>query len=253
MYLWYFLVVVTSVIENFANTPFTESWTMRISRAPPTIRVNAPKVEGVEGGDDIIDVLKSGFNIKSVVTIDRSAPYSVPRRCFYAVIQKTGVSKSHAALRVFSKASSICVFAFGTTLFASSQLVAQPVTLMVLSLVLGAGVLGRITALFVLSEMNTHNTPIIHAVVQDRASAVNHLQEILDIPGLVVEVGGNIIVNGKCIRQRSQWLSWGRYIGLLAAPYDVTKGAIRVDNDRVERTDSNSDLEAGQPLTLVSA
>ena len=224
---------------------------MRISRAPPTIRVDAPKVEGREGGEDVIDVLKSGFNIKSVVTINRSEPYSVPRTCFYAVIQKTGISKSHAALRVFSKSSTITVFAFGTSLFASSQLMNTSISLMVLSLVLAAGVLGRITALFILSEMNRNSTPILQAVVQDRADAARHLQKILDIPGLVIEVGGNVIVDGKCIVQRSEWLNWGRYIGLLAPPFDVTKGAIRVDGHYSTNGQSNDGLEAAHHMTLV--
>ena len=228
MWFWYFLVVIASIIENFVGVPFTNNWTIRIAKAPHNVEVSqdAPKVQARDG-KDVLDVLKVGFNSTSVVKISGQDAYTTRKSCFYVVISQEGVSAVHACFRVLSKASNVAVFAFGTALFASSTLMSISVALMILSIVLSAGVWGRVTAMWIASQMNKNSDPVLHTVVPGRTEAADHMQEILKIPGLIVETSGHIIVNGYSIKRRNQWLSAARYIGLLAAPYDITKMAIR--------------------------
>ena len=172
MWFWYFLVVLASIIENSAGVPFTHNWTMRINRAPQTVQVftDAPKVQG-RHGKDILAAIKDGFNVTSVVSIASHEAYTKQNSCFYVVISVEGVSAPHATFRVISKGSSVAVFAFGTTLFASASLMSVSVSLMVLSLVLSAGVFGRVTAMWIASQMNKTSDPVLHTVVAEHSEA----------------------------------------------------------------------------------
>lgn len=96
-------------------------------------------------------------------------------------------------------------------------------------------------------------------MVSDRSEAAKYVQEILDLPGLIVEIGGLVIVEGRAIRQRNPWLSWSRYIGLLAAPFDVTKVAIpaydnlgKTSNDTLSTSASSSSSPPNRLLGGVS-
>ena len=88
--------------------------------------------------------------------------------------------------------------------------------------------------------MNRVSVPILHKVVPNRECAAECMEEILRLPNLIVEVNGHVIINGRYIRRRNQWLCWSRYIGLLAGPYDVAKHAIRT-----EKSSSHSRLYSG--------
>ncbi|KAI4124993.1 MAG: hypothetical protein LQ341_007012 [Variospora aurantia] len=105
------------------------------------------------------------------------------------------------------------------------------VVLMILSLVLSAGVWGRVTAMWIASQMNKVSDPVLHTVVRERLDAAGHMEEILKIPGLIGETGGHVIINGHSIKRRNPWFSAATYIGLLAAPYDITKSAIFTQPD----------------------
>ncbi|KAI4137528.1 MAG: hypothetical protein LQ341_005110 [Variospora aurantia] len=225
-------VVIVSIVENFVGVPFTNNWTLRISKVPHTIQISrdAPKVQARDG-KDVLDAIKSGFNATSLVKLSRHEPYTKRNSCFYVVISQEGVSAAHATFRVLSKASNVAVFAFGTALFASATLMSVSVVLMILSLVLSAGVWGRVTAMWIASQMNKVSDPVLHTVVRERLDAAGHMEEILKIPGLIVETGGHIIINGHSIKRRNPWFSAATYIGLLAAPYDITKSAIFTQPD----------------------
>lgn len=242
MYFWFSLVIITSLIDNIASVPFTDSWTMRISKAPTTISISeeAPLVQG-QAGKDVLEAITAGFNSRSRVTIAASEPYTSQRTCFYVVVSKEGVSPSHALIRIFSKAGSVAVFAFGTTLFASATPMSVSITLMVLSLVLSSGVFGRVVAMWIAAEMNRYNEPVLHAVVQTRADAADHVQWLLALPGLVIEMHGHVICNGRSVHRRNEWLSRSKYIGLLAPPFDITKLASRVQPLNSVRSSSPSD------------
>lgn len=235
MWFWYLLVAVASVIENIAGIPFTQNWTMRITKSPHNIQIShdAPVVQGSHD-EDVLQAIHRGFNVTSMVTIPDQEPYVKRNSCFYVIVSAEGVSAVHACFRVISKGSSVAVFAYGTALFASASLVSVTVTVMVLGLVLVAGVFGRVTAMWIAAEMNKVSDPILHTVVQNRSEAAKHVQEILNLPDLIVEIGGHVIVNGRAIRRRNPWLSLSRYIGLLAPPFDVTKLAVRADKNLEE-------------------
>ena len=232
MYVWYFLVVVTSIMENLAGVPFSESWTMRISRAPSTIAISedAPLVAD-QTDNDVINALNHGFNIRSKVQMPKSA-LAQQRVCFYAVVSQEGIHVTHAILRVIAKSSSVAVFAFGTALFAAAQLMSISVALLVLALVLGAGVMGRTVSVWIAAQMHRDNVPILHTVVRDRKAAIEHMNEIFKIPGLQVEIKGHIIINNRCVWRRSEWFHLAKYIGLLASPFDITKIAYVYDDGR---------------------
>lgn len=95
--------------------------------------------------------------------------------------------------------------------------------LMVLSLVLTSGILGRLTAMWIAAEMNRGSKPILHAVVKEKADAAEYVEEILGQEGLLIEMQGHVIIDRMCIWRRSEWFSWSTYIGLLAEPFDVIK------------------------------
>ena len=193
---------------------------MRISRAPDSLRVSdaAPLVEGRPGISDVLDALDAGFNARSRVALGRAEPYTVPRVCFYAVVSKQGISPLHAAARVVSKGFSVAVFAFGTTFFAGAQLMSVAMVFVVLAVVLMSGLLGRISAMWMASQMNRWNQPVLHAVVRERTEAAKFVQEVVRLDGLQIEIGGHIVVRGRCVHRRTEWLNWVRYIGLLAPP-----------------------------------
>lgn len=60
-------------------------------------------------------------------------------------------------------------------MFALASLVSISVALMVLSLVLSAGVFGRLTAMSIASEMNKISDLTLHTVVSDRSEGANHV------------------------------------------------------------------------------
>lgn len=155
MLFWYFLVVVVSIIENAAGIPFTHNWTMRVTQSPHNIHISddTPVVQGNQN-EDVLHVIHRGFNVKSMLSLTSQEAYVKRNSCFYVVVSAEGVSAVHATFRVLSKGSSVVVFAFGTTIFASASLVSVSIVLMVLCLVLAAGVFGKVVAMWIASEMN---------------------------------------------------------------------------------------------------
>ena len=259
------MIAGSSLLENFASVPFTRQWTLRVSRAPrvrisddaPIVRMSGresvvsntgpsppsrdtmaknitvqqsedrPFVEGSVSNcsTEILDALEAGFNCKDQVIRDEAEPWSSSRVPFYVIVSLEGVSTSHAVLRVVSKAISVGVFAAGTAMFASAQMITISVTLTVLCLVLGAGVFGRVVALWMASEM-MKTKPVLHRVVKTRASAAEYIDQIFSIDGLVVEVMGHVVVNGRCIARYNTWLRLSNWLGILAGPYDIGRSGV---------------------------
>lgn len=169
---------------------------------------------------EILDALEAGFNCKGQVIRDGNQPWSSSRVPFYVIISLEGISGSHATLRVFSKAFAIGVFVRGTVIFASTQLIEMSVAVAALCLVLGAGVFGRVIALWMASEMMKTN-PVLHRVLKSRGLAAEYIDRILSIDGLVVEIMGHVIVNGRCIKRYNPWFKLSNWFGLLAGPFDI--------------------------------
>lgn len=174
----------------------------------------------------VLDALESGYNCKGGIVRNEKEPWSSSRVPFYVIISLESVSTPHATLRIISKAISVGVFAAGTAIFASAQLIGISVALTTLCLVLASGVFGRVVAMWMASEM-MKTKPVLHRVVKTRGAAAKYIDEILKIEGLTVELLGHVIINGRCISRYNSWLRWSSWIGILAGPYDLEKLTVR--------------------------
>ncbi|ERF76036.1 hypothetical protein EPUS_01369 [Endocarpon pusillum Z07020] len=229
MLIWYFLLTVSCLIDNTASNPFYQTWTIRVSRAPEIMEISdrCPLLvtDSIEDDGAIIQNLRKGYNVDSRVVIPHSRSYAKSRVCFYVVVPQTGTSRWRAALRIFSRGSNIASFAFGTTLFASSQLLSVSLALITIICTMVPAVLGRVLSMWIALEMNKHNKAILHAVVPTHLEASKYLNAILKQKGLVFETQGHIVVDGRVICRYNQWFSWSRYVGLLAPPFNIIKKA----------------------------
>lgn len=228
MYFWFFLVTVTSVFENLVADPFTKNYTMRVCKAPNNVRISdsAPTVKN-DNFRYALDRIEAGVNTHNRITLDRLEPSTSSRTCFYVIVSIEGISVWQSIAQIISKASTVAVFAFGTALFASSTLLSISAALMLLSLVMSAGVMGRVVAMWIASEIVRNNRPILHSVVKDREEAAQYIEEILEMDGLLIELKGHVIMNRCCLFRKHPWFSWSTYIGLLAKPFPIVDIARR--------------------------
>jgi hypothetical protein len=225
MYFWYFLVIVTSVFENYVSAPFSASWTMRVSRAPTNINIseNASCIIDKAKDPNVLDRLRNGVSSRTRLSKTGNGTYDWSGSCFYVVVSIEGVTGWHALLNAISKGCTISVFAFGTALFASSTLMSITAVLMVLAVTLSCGVMARVVAMWIASVMTETSEPMLHQIVKNRDQASRYIEEILTKKGLLIEVMGHVIMNGRVIKRKNQWFSLARYIGLLAPPVPVHK------------------------------
>lgn len=182
--------------------------------------------DSIEDDCAVIQNLHRGFNVDSRVVIANGHSYSKSKVCFYVVVSRTGSSPFRAALRVFSRGANIASFAFGTTLFASSQLLSVSMALITIICTVVPAVLGRVLAMWIALEMNKYNKAILHTVVYTDIEASQHINAVLKQKGLIFETQGHVISDGRVICRYNEWFSWSRYTGLLATPYDIVKKAV---------------------------
>lgn len=149
---------------------------------------------------EILTRLERGYNTHGRIVMDQSAPWSASNNPFYVIISVKGISNPHAVLRVFSKFFSVAVFTFGTALFASTTLITILVALTSAALVVIAGVFGRVTAMWMASEIMM-NKPVIHRVVKGRVEAELYIEAMLRKPGMCCEILGHVIVDGRCVKR----------------------------------------------------
>ncbi|WAO84590.1 Hypothetical protein NCS54_00180900 [Fusarium falciforme] len=128
MYFWYFLVTGVSIFDNLVATPFTTSWTIRVSRKPTGILLDdtVSKITGRRKYDNALGAIKVGPNTNQRIRIATDGGSGYSRTCFYVVGSVQGISRMHAIAQIISKASSVAVYAFGTALFASASLIPSP-------------------------------------------------------------------------------------------------------------------------------
>lgn len=171
---------------------------------------------------DILAGLEKGYNTTGSVWLDPTVPWSAAIETFYVLLSVKGVTPAHALLRILSKLVSIGAFATGTGLFASTTLVTIERALVMLVLVLLSGLLGRVTAMYMASEM-IRTEPVIHRVVKNREEAGKYLEAIFRQPEIACEVLGHVIVQGRCVKKFGKSLRWSGLLGVLARPYDLTR------------------------------
>ena len=184
----------------------------------------APIPQGLREGD-ILDGLERGYNTVGRVVMDHSEPWAAQNNSFYVIISIRGITNGHATLRVCSKFLSIAVFWAGTALFASSTLVTILVAVVVATLTVVAGVFGRVTAMWMASEI-MQNKPVIHRVVKHRYEAEQFIEAMLRKPNCLFEILGHLVVDGRCVKRFRRHLRWSKLLGVLAQPYDLTKLAM---------------------------
>lgn len=235
-----FPVTVTAIAENWAQLPFKETWKLFVSDIPYDIKVR--------GGDSIIAkldkpeesvtrVLQSLASLKAgTATVQGSHQYTRPRNAVLVVISVVnhGDQRIRSLLRLLSKCTSIATFVTGTALFASVQLLALPMAVMVLTLVLAAGVYGRaITGWIVQGVSKTE--PLIHVIVNSTHEAQHVIAQILsldeygtedmeypdetEVRKLQVELHGHVFVKQRRVAHRTPW--YLRTWGVLAKPFDL--------------------------------
>ncbi|KAJ8129984.1 hypothetical protein O1611_g3647 [Lasiodiplodia mahajangana] len=222
MWFWYFLVTVVAIFDNLVAAPFTQSWTIRISKSPTGVILDsaAPKIYSHPQYPNALEFIKSGPVMNQKVRIASNQGASFPRTCFYAVISVNRINTIHAIAQVVAKLSSVAVFAFGTALFASATLVSISIALMVLAVILAAGVGGRVLAMWIVAAMSRRNRPIIHKMVRSEEEAAKYFEALAKID-VQMEIKGHVIVNGTVVTSRHVWFTPATYIGLLAKPFDV--------------------------------
>jgi hypothetical protein len=212
-----------------SNTPSTHAYTSQNSQSFSELPTRFPPMYQAA---DILTGLERGYNTVGRVVMDPSKPWSASNDAFYVLLSIKGVTNSHAIFRVFTKFFSIGVFAIGTALFASSTLVTILGSVITASLILCAGIFGRVTAMWMASEMMM-NKPVLHRVVRDREEAAKYMEAILRKQGIACEVLGHVLVNGRCVKKYSKKLRWSSFLGVLASPYDLSKLANNPNQWRV--------------------
>lgn len=196
--------------------------TAEVLEVPSQLPTRLPLIQDTT---DILTGLERGYNTIGRIILDSSRPWSASNDAFYVIISIKGISNAHAFLRIFSKFASVGVFSVGTSMFASSTLVTILAAVVTATLILCAGIFGRVTAMWMASEM-MKNEPVLHRVVQSRGEAAKYMEAILRKPGITCEVLGHVIVNGRCVKKFGKRLRWSSFLGILASPYDLSRLAM---------------------------
>jgi hypothetical protein len=218
---------------QFESVPMTEILP-RHKPLPSATHTNADSVPASESldnqGSDILRNLKSGYNTVGKIALEETWTAStVP---IYVIISVDEVTAKHAMLKVIAKALSVGTFAAGTATFASATLITISVALTVLCMVLGAGVFGRVVALWMAAEL-MQGDPIIHKVVKDEDEAASYIESIVTKEDLLIEVSGHVIARGRCISRYNRFLQWSNLLGILAPPFDLEKIAASTGPSRI--------------------
>ncbi|OAL47923.1 hypothetical protein IQ07DRAFT_108064 [Pyrenochaeta sp. DS3sAY3a] len=253
---WYGITIFASMVESYANAPFAKDWVMRISRAPRVrISPDAPwvisrekdtprssteqisplhidstndnntstndLVTGPAPSLSVIDALQAGFNTEGRVLLDGTEPWSASKDAFYVIISRSGVRKGQTMLRLLSKLLSVTAFIISTALFASSTLLQIQVAIVVMILVMSGGIFGRVIAMWI-SAVIMRDRPVLHQIVKTSKDADAFMEAILRKEGIVCEVLGHVVIDGRCVKRVGR-LTWSTVIGVLAEPFNVGK------------------------------
>jgi hypothetical protein len=235
----YVLVTITAVAENYVQLPFSEEWKLFVSDIPYDI--------DVEGGDSIHDALTTDEDVETALKqlstlkaatllMRRQQQYTRPRNAvliMVSVVNNANYQRINSFWRLLSKACSIAIFVTGTAFFASVQLLALPMAVMVLVLVLSAGVFGRAIASWIVNGVEK-SEPMLHVIANTRAEACKIIASVLTLDKNVkmegggrmvqVEIGGNVFVGSRRVATRSSW--YVKFLGIMTHPFDLRKVSV---------------------------
>lgn len=127
--------------------------------------------------------------------MDPREPWSASKDTFYVIISREGVGRRYKFLRLMSKLVSVATFVGSTSLFASSTLLQIQPAIIVMTLVLCAGIFGRVTAMWI-SAVIMRERPVLHRIVKTKKDADIFIEAILKREGLVCELFGHVVING---------------------------------------------------------
>ncbi|KAH7021005.1 uncharacterized protein B0I36DRAFT_387802 [Microdochium trichocladiopsis] len=203
MHMWYFMVTLTAIAENWAQLPFSDQFKLFLS--------DVPYIISVTGGEDITQSLEkagSGDNTTispnvetgkaieravgqlqtitpGVVHIISGTETTSPRNAILIIVSVIGSEgdegsrlNAQSFWRLLTKSASIAVFVTGTAFFASAQLLALPMAVMALTLLLAAAVFGRAIASYITTSVGT-SEPMIHVIVNSRSEAYQVIARIM--------------------------------------------------------------------------
>jgi hypothetical protein len=148
---------------------------------------------------------------------------------------KTSIARY--AIQVFLKLGAITIYVFATSLFAAVLLLALPMAQMILMLIVGSGVLGRVLVGNIVSAVK-RQASFLHIVAHSEQEAAGFVARIFEDQKssrgnrtkFQIEIDGHVFVDQVRIKSRSAWPV--RLLGVLARPYDLTgsrKGYVPVD------------------------
>lgn len=159
-------------------------------------------------------------------------------------------STFNSVTRLIAKMSSIAVFVTGTAFFASVQLLALPMSIMVMTFILCAGVFGRGFANWIVTRIDREE-PLIHIIVKDAREAHEVISRILELDHpsphdgggvetgdssgrlVQVEIGGHIFVKHRRVAKRSSL--WVKMLGIMASPYDLRRVGVELDASKAHK------------------
>jgi len=173
----------------------------------------------------VLEGLKKGYDATGCIFVDHQTSPPAPKTVFYVIISCEGIHKYHVALRLFSKLFSAGAFTFSTALFASASLMQITIATVIMTMILAAGIFGRITAMWI-SGIIMQDKPVLHRIVRTEKDANIFVEAVLRKQGLVCEVLGHVIINGRCVQRRKR-LDWGNVVGVLARPIDIMRIATK--------------------------
>lgn len=229
-------MTITSFIENYVQLPFSKHFKLLISDIPYDIQFS--------NGDNIVDALdQSGRAIERVLkhlsTLKaadlllrgRAKTTTEPKNTvlvMVSVIDNLNEQRINAFWRLLSKACSIAIFVTGTAFFASVQLLALPMAVMVLVLVLSAGVFGRAIATWIVTGVDK-TEPMIHVIANTTTEASRIIGEVLKLDkdvnleggkrNVQIEIQGHVFVGCRRVAKRSGL--WVGILGVMAHPFDL--------------------------------
>ena len=255
-------MTATAIAENRAQLPFSESWKLYVSDIPYDVSIREgdsilPKLENPAASAK--QVLYQLASLRAgTATLHGSKQYTRPRNAVLVMVSVAshGQNRAKSLLRLGSKCVSITVFVVGTAIFASAQLLALPVAVMVLTLILAAGVFARAITGWIVSGINK-TEPLIHVIVNTTQEAQHVIARILSIDKygdqatdeakvrkIQVELGGHVFVNQRRVGTRSGW--YLQALGVLAEPFDLRKvDHAKVFPNAMQGSTDHSEFELG--------
>ena len=201
----------------------------RMSRqAPQVSREQAAQTSK----DDVETILRQLETLRTARVINRgSSVKTVPRCSVTVLVSVVGIGNKYKQhfLQIFSKAASITVFVCGTAIFAAVVLLALEAAVMILTLLLAGGIIGRAMASLMVSAL-CDDEPLIHVIVPEEHEykVVSSLlsKDAFQGADVQIEVRGNIFVRQQRVAKRK----WGRWYvhfwGVTAEPFDLLRVAV---------------------------